>query len=335
MADPPRPGQLRPMRAVNGTTVPPGDGWAFEVKWDGMRAVAFLGSTGDDDVVLQSANLLDVTTRFPEVASGAERLRGRRAVVDGELVTFDDRGRPSFGRLQGRMHVAGAAEATRRAAITPVRYLVFDLLHLDGDDLMALPYAERRARLAELCPTTDPDTTWQVPAHHLGDGEVLREAAAAQGLEGLVAKRLESRYEPGRRSPAWRKVKVRRGQEVVIGGWLPGEGGREGRLGALLVGVQEDGRLRFAGRVGTGFSAAELDRLQVRLDGLATDRCPFDPPPPRGAAPRARWVRPELVADVEFGEWTEAGVLRHPSYRGLRADKDPAEVIREPDPGTN
>lgn len=325
MAPPPLPGHLPPMRAVNGgTTVPPGDDWAFEIKWDGMRAIAFATGGG---LALQSANLIDVTTRFPEVAPLGEALAGHTVVLDGELVAFDDRRRPSFGRLQGRMHVASAAEARRRVATTPVTYLVFDLLHVDGEDLMERPYLERRARLADLVPD---GSCWHVPAHHLADGEALLEAAAAQGLEGLVAKRVGSRYEPGRRSPVWRKVKVRRRQEVVVGGWLPGEGGRAGRIGALVIGVHEDGRLRYAGRVGTGFKDRDLVHLQGLLDPLRTERCPFDPPPPRGAAPGAVWVEPCLVADVEFGEWTEAGVLRHPSYLGLRADKDPADVVREP-----
>lgn len=327
MAPPPVPGHLPPMRAVSGgRDVPPGDDWAFEVKWDGMRAVGFALGGG---LVLQSANLIDVTGRFPEVLPLGEALGGRVAVVDGELVAFDDRGRPSFGRLQGRMHVGHPAEARRRVAATPVTYLVFDLLHLDGEDLMDLPYEERRARLVGTVPT---GSCWQVPAHHVGDGAALLAAAASQGLEGLVAKRLGSRYEPGRRSPAWRKVKVRRRQEVVVGGWLPGEGGREGRIGALVVGVHEGGALRFAGRVGTGFTDRELARLQGLLEPLRTERCPFEPPPPRGAAPKATWVEPRLVADVEFGEWTEAAVLRHPAYLGLRADKAPEDVVREPEP---
>lgn len=324
MAPPPQPGHLPPMRAVNGVTVPPGDDWAFEVKWDGMRAVAFATGGG---LVLQSANLIDVTARFPELAPLGDALAGRSVVLDGELVAFDERRRPSFGRLQGRMHVGSAAEARRRVAVTPVTYLVFDVLHVDGDDLTALPYVDRRDRLAEVVPE---GSCWHVPAHHLGDGEALLAAAAAQGLEGLVAKRVWSRYEPGRRSPAWRKVKVRRRQEVVVGGWLPGEGGRAGRIGALVVGVHEAGALRYAGRVGTGFKDRDLTHLQGLLDPLRTEDCPFDPPPPRGAAPRATWVEPRLVADVEFGEWTEAGVLRHPSFVGLRSDKDPADVVREP-----
>lgn len=327
MAPPPVPGRLPPMRAVSGgRDVPPGDDWAFEVKWDGMRAVGFMLGRG---LVLQSANLIDVTGRFPEVLPLGEALGGREAVVDGELVAFDDRDRPSFGRLQGRMHVAHPAEARRRVAATPVTYLVFDLLHLDGEDLMDRPYEERRARLVDTVP---PGSCWQVPAHHVGDGAALLAAATSQGLEGLVAKRLGSRYEPGRRSPAWRKVKIRRRQEVVVGGWLPGEGGREGRIGALVVGVHEAGRLRFAGRVGTGFTDRELARLQGLLEAIRTERCPFDPPPPRGAAPKATWVEPRLVAEVEFGEWTEAGVLRHPAYLGLRADKAPEDVVREPEP---
>jgi bifunctional non-homologous end joining protein LigD len=162
----------------------------------------------------------------------------------------------------------------------------------------------------------------------------LLAATDEQGLEGVVAKLEDSRYEPGARTRSWRKVKVRRHQEVVVGGWLPGEGNRSGRLGALLVGYHDaagdGGPLRFAGRVGTGFSDAELGRLGDRLEALATDECPFDPPPPRPEAARARWVRPELVAEVEYGEWTREDRLRHPSYLGLRHDKDAADVTREP-----
>ena len=171
---------------------------------------------------------------------------------------------------------------------------------------------------------------WWVPAHHVGDGEALHAHAKANGLEGLIAKRIDSPYVPGKRTPNWRKVKIRRGQELVVGGWLPGEGNRTGSLGALLVGYHDDTGLRYAGRVGTGFNEAELRRVQGRLDSLAADASPFveDPPPP--VRKKARWVRPEMVVQVEFGEWTVDGVLRHPSYLGERTDKDPRDVVREP-----
>jgi bifunctional non-homologous end joining protein LigD len=230
------------------------------------------------------------------------------------------------------MHIAAAAEAARKAVAAPVTYAVFDVLSLAGHDTCPLPYLDRRRLVADLVATTP---RWRVPAHH-DDGAALLEAARDGGLEGVMAKKLDSPYLPGKRSPAWRKVKVRRRQELVVGGWWPGEGARDGRLGSLLVGVHEPGPdggpgpLRYAGRVGTGFNAAELARLAGLLAPLAVEQCPFDPPPPRPVVRVARWARPELVVEVAFAEWTADGVLRHPSYLGQRTDKDPAEVVREP-----
>jgi bifunctional non-homologous end joining protein LigD len=317
------PTTLAPMKAVSGD-LPAGPGWGFEVKWDGMRALAFVEGGG---LRLQSANLLDVTAGWPELAPLARAL-GTTALLDGELVALGDDGHPSFGRLQQRMHVSSPAEAARRAATVPVTYVVFDLLHLGDHALLDLPLAERRRLLDEL---VEPGPSWRTSPVH-DDGPALLEAATGHGLEGVVAKRLDARYEPGRRSRLWRKIKVRREQEVVVGGWLPGEGGRSGRLGALLVGVHDrpGGTLRYAGRVGTGFSTTELDRLARRFGPLEADRCPFDPPPPRADLVRgARWIRPEVVAQVAFGEWTGDGRLRHPSYLGERTDVEPTEVVRE------
>jgi bifunctional non-homologous end joining protein LigD len=218
------------------------------------------------------------------------------------------------------MHLTSESQIRRLARAEPVAYVIFDLLHLDGRSLMALPYAERRARLLDL---RLEGPTWQTPAHHVGEGAALLEASRAQGLEGIVAKRLDCPYTPGRRSPAWVKVKNVRRTDVVIGGWLPGEGGRAGRLGALLVGYQEDGELRYAGRVGTGFDQAELARLGALLEPLARPTSPFSGrQPPK----ESRFVEPRLVATVDYGEWTQARTLRHPSYKGLRDDVDPSEV---------
>ncbi len=321
---------LTPMKAVSGT-VPTDDGWAFEVKWDGMRVLA---EVADGRLGLTSGNGIDVSARFPELAPLAGHLGGRTAVLDGEVVAFDDRGRSDFGRLQPRMHASGEDKVARLRATTPVVYVVFDLLRLDDRSLLDVPYVDRRTLLGDLVEATG---TWMVPAHQVGDGRALYDAATAQGLEGIIAKRLDSPYRPGKRSPAWRKCKVRRQQEVVIGGWTPGEGGRSATLGSLLVGVGdpggEGGPLRFAGGVGTGFTMDILADLQDRLTALATDDCPFDPVPPRGVVRTARWAEPRLVAEVAFAEWTTDGRLRHPSYLGLRMDKDPADVVREPDPG--
>ncbi len=321
------PRTLAPMKATAGD-LPLGEGWTYEVKWDGMRALAFVE---DGALRVQSANLRDVTVSWPELAGLPAALPAGAVLLDGELVATDDAGRPSFGRLQQRMHVAVAAEAARRANEVPVSYVVFDVLHLDGHDLTALPLADRRRLLHEL---VEPAPRWRPSPVH-DDGPALRQAADEQGLEGVVAKRADSRYEPGARVRTWVKVKVRRHQEVVVGGWLPGEGTRSGALGALLVGVHDapgdGGPLRYAGRVGTGFSDAELGRLGALLGPLETDICPFDPPPPRPDVSRgARWVRPELVAEVAYGEWTGDHRLRHPSYLGLRTDKDPGDVTRDP-----
>jgi bifunctional non-homologous end joining protein LigD len=321
------PSPFAPMKAVSGP-VPTDDGWAFEVKWDGMRLLADI----DASVHLTSGSGRDATGQFPELDALVDHLDGHRVVLDGEVVALDGHGRSNFGRLQPRMLTSDPSKVGLLAAETPATFVIFDLLHLDGHDTIDLPYVNRRRLLTDL---VEPDAGWMVPAHRVGDGADLFAAAAAQGLEGIMAKRLDSPYRPGKRSPAWRKCKVRRGQEVVIGGWTPGDGGRARRLGSLLVGVRdpgdEGGPLRFAGGVGTGFTDATLADLQARLGPLATNACPFDPPPTGAHVRHARWVTPELVAQVEFAEWTTDGRMRHPSYLGLRTDKKPAAVVREPD----
>ncbi len=311
------------MRAISGELPPDGE-WAFEIKWDGVRAISFVE---DGTIRLQSSNLIDISGRYPELRGVGGALRGHTAILDGEIVIFDDAGRPSFGLLQHRMHLASPREARERAAEMPVCYLLFDVLHVDGEDVTPLHYVERRQRLEQLAPSGG---CWQVPPWHAGDGAALLEAARERGLEGLVAKRMQSRYEPGKRSPNWRKIKVRREQEFVVGGWAPGEGNRAGYLGALLLGVYDNGVLRYVGKVGTGFKERDLRMLQTMLAERAVDTCPFDPPPPKPIARVARWVRPDLVAQVAFGEWTSEGILRHPSYLGLRDDKAAEDVVREP-----
>lgn len=310
------PADLLPMKAVSGDLPPDGDeGWAYEIKWDGMRLLAYVDPGGPTPLRLQTTRGHDAAPRWPELAGLADAV-GRSAVLDGEVVVLDEDGRSDFGRLQTRRY--------------PVTFIVFDLLWFDGNELIALPYLDRRRLLTGLVDEGDEATPWRVPAHHVGDGRTLYEHAEAAGLEGLIAKRTDSPYLPGKRSPAWRKVKVRRGQELVVGGWLPGEGNRSGSLGALLVGHYDDAGLRYAGRVGTGFDAAELRRLQPRLDDRAVDDSPFVdelPPPVRKVA---RYVRPELVVQVQFAEWTTEGRLRHPAYIGERDDKDPRDVVREP-----
>jgi bifunctional non-homologous end joining protein LigD len=328
-ADPdrePMPERLLPMLAGAGSLPRDESRWSFEVKWDGVRAIAYVKP---GRLRLESRNLNDITDAYPEVRGILRDLGMREAVFDGEIVAFDANGRPSFERLQRRMHVTSAGVVRRLAASTPVVYAIFDLLYLDGHSLMALPYQQRRARLEEL---ELGGAAWRVPAAHPGRGQGLLDATAAQGLEGIVAKRLDSRYEPGRRTGAWVKIKHTRRQELVICGWLPGEGRRVNRIGALLMGhwtasPQEGGQLRYAGRVGTGFAERALADLAQRLAPLRRDDSPFDEAPklPRNAV----FVEPELVAEIEFREWTSEGVMRAPSFKGLRDDKEAVQVVRE------
>jgi bifunctional non-homologous end joining protein LigD len=298
--------------------------WAFEVKWDGVRAICH---SEPGRMRLHSRNLLDITPRYPEVGRLNRALSHHRAILDGEIVALDAEGKPSFGALQRRMHVGSESTVRRLAKDSPVTYVIFDLLWLDGHSLMDLPYTERRARLAEL--ELGDNGRWRVPDYVVGHGEQLLAATEQQGLEGVIAKRLDAPYEPGRRTPCWLKIKNVDRQEVVVGGWVPGDGKRRDRIGALLVGVRDDdGSLRHVGRVGTGFTEAELDRLADRLRPLEREDSPFAPGGPK--IPRgAVFADPELVAEVEFREWTDGGQLRAPSYKGLRDDKPAELVVRE------
>jgi bifunctional non-homologous end joining protein LigD len=307
----PMPERVAPMLARLGSLPRDEQNWGFEVKWDGVRAIAYVEP---GRLRLESRNGNDITARYPEVSGLKEALGARAAVLDGEIVAFDDEGRPSFERLQQRMHVASDARVRRLAASSPVVYVLFDLLYLDGENLMALPYEERRTRLDALELKA---SGWQTPAYHR-EGSALLEATRAQGLEGVVAKRLDCPYEPGKRSSGWVKVKHVHSEAFLIGGWLPGEGRRRDRIGALLVGQRdEDGALRYAGRVGTGFTEATLEDLARRLAPLERDESPFvGRQPPREAI----FVEPRLSAEVEFRERTNSGTLRAPSFKGLRAD---------------
>jgi bifunctional non-homologous end joining protein LigD len=319
----PLPEKIVPMMAQLGKLPRDDERWAFEIKWDGVRAICH---SEPGRMRLHSRNLLEITPRYPELARLNRALSHHRAVLDGEVVALDADGKPSFGALQRRMHVTAESTVRRLARETPVTYVIFDLLWLDGHSLMELPYEERRARLSDL--QLGDGERWRVPDYIVGHGAQLLAATEQQGLEGVIAKRLESTYEPGRRSPSWVKVKNLYRQEVVVGGWVPGDGRRRDRIGALLVGVREDGELRHTGRVGTGFTEKELDRLSTLLAPLERVDSPFAPGGPK--IPRnAVFVEPKLVAEVEFREWTEGGQLRAPSYKGLRDDKDAELVVRE------
>lgn len=310
------PEKVEPMLATAGD-LPPSDGWAFEIKWDGVRAVAYVEG---GRIRLSSRNSTNITPRYPELSPLGRALSTHEVILDGEVVSFED-GIPSFQRLQRRMHLTSEAQVRRLSQTEPVVYIIFDLLWLDGHSLLALPYSDRRKLLAKL-ELNGP--TWQSPAHHVGDGAALLAASRAQGLEGIVAKRLDCPYTPGKRSSGWIKVKNKKTADVVVGGWMPGEGGRSGRLGALVVGFYEDGELRYAGRAGSGFTDAELKRVQALLEARARERSPFTagPKPPK----QVRYVEPELVASVEFTDMTNDGTLRHPVYKGLRDDIAPEDV---------
>ncbi|NUS63525.1 MAG: DNA ligase [Saccharothrix sp.] len=300
--------------------LPTGPGWAFEFKWDGVRAVAYVRG---GRVRAMTRNDLEVSATYPEVGALTTLLGEHEAVLDGEIVALGARKQPDFGRLQSRMHVArpGADLLVR----VPVVYYVFDLLHVDGRSLLGVPYAQRREELAAL--GLDGRAEVRVPPSFTDvDGSDVLAVAEDYGLEGVVAKRVTSRYEPGRRSTAWVKVPLLRTQEVLIGGWRPGDGRRAGTIGSLLLGVPSDDGLRYVGKVGTGFTHSALLALQERLEPLARRGSPFVDQVPADHARRAHWVRPELVGEVEYRTWTADGRLRHSSWRGLRPDKAPGDV---------
>ena len=291
---------VAPMKATLGTMPASDDGWAYEIKWDGYRTLAFVDG---DRVRLQSSNLIDVTHKYPELHELPGAVAAERAILDAELVVLDDLGRPRFELIQRHEHQAAL--------------FVFDVLSLDGHDTIVLPYEDRRRLVGDVLERGE---NWMVPAHRIGDGQALLEATEAQELEGIMAKRLGSTYKPAARTKEWRKVKHRRRTEVVIGGYTPGAGNRTGSFGALLVGRWLDrpgGTLSFAGGVGSGFTHRRLDELWARFADLRTDECPFDPLPPTSYRKGTTWLRPELSAIVEITEFTNEGFVRQAAFIDL------------------
>jgi bifunctional non-homologous end joining protein LigD len=312
------------MLATAGTLPARDAGWAYEMKWDGIRALAFVAG---GSVRLVSRTGRDISQTYPELAGLAGAVPAAQAVLDGEIVAFGDNEWPEFEALQQRMNISSAAQARILATQVPVSYLAFDLLWLDEKPRTDLPYVARRAELDGL---DLHGGNWQAPPSFLGEsGADIQVVSRQHGLEGIMAKRQQSRYEPGRRSQSWLKIKNLRRQEFVIGGWKPGEGGRAGGIGSLLVGVQDEPGLVYCGHVGTGFTQQTLQMLAGRLAPLRRDTSPFATGVPAVDARSAQWVEPELVGEIAFAGWTRSGRLRAPSFKGLRDDKDPAEVVRE------
>lgn len=328
-ASPPIAASLAPMLAENGS---PGVARALsdpswvEVKWDGIRA---MGTWTQGRMLLHARRGTDITARYPEItADGAPFLPVSDAVVDGEIVAFDAHGRPSFSLLQNRMHLTRPREIEREVVRTPIVYMLFDLLRLDGHDLTGMPLRERRTLLEDVI--ADLDAPVQIPPV-FDDVDAALAASREFGLEGVVVKDPQSRYRPGQRSPSWLKLKHTRMQEAVIVGIRPGKGDRESTLGSLLLAVPDPrrgGELRYVGRVGTGFTDRILHDLLKRLEPLRVASAPLDGVPAPDASD-ALWVSPEIVGEVEFANWTPDGVLRHARWRGLRPDKTAAEIVVE------
>jgi bifunctional non-homologous end joining protein LigD len=298
------------MLATATTALPEGDEWAYEMKWDGYRAIV---EAREGWLRIVSRRGIDLTATYSELAPLADAIGVDDVVLDGELVVLDDAGRPSFAALQQHEHAA--------------TFMIFDVLRIDGRDVTALSWRERRAVLERLALRGG---TWQTPPVVEGDAEHALDTARRLGLEGVVAKRVDAPYLPGRRTTTWQKLKLKARQELVVGGWLPGEGRLSGTVGALLVGYYERpgaGALTYAGRVGSGIDDAGRDALATHLARRTTS--PFASTP---RLPSPVWVEPDVVAEVEFTEWTSDGVLRQPVFLALRDDKDPAEVTRELSP---
>ncbi|MEW1984096.1 ATP-dependent DNA ligase [Pseudarthrobacter oxydans] len=319
----PGPGEYRPMMATSGDVAAlQGSDWQFELKWDGVRAIL----VADEKAIrIFSRNGNDVTRSYPELAD-RQCWPDQPFVADGEIIAVGPSGRPDFGLLQGRMKLTRPADVARARTAIPVQLMLFDLLNDGGTDLRRLPLATRRQRLEEFftpsgCPVgLSPVLEEQV--------EHILESARELGLEGVMAKRTDSRYVSGQRTRTWTKLKVEQTQEVVVGGWRPGKGGRQDTVGSLLVGIPDGRKLQYAGRVGSGFSSRELAELRQTVERLARKTSPFQDVPREDAAD-AHWISPELVGEVTYSEWTGTGRLRHPVWRGWRLDKEPSEVVRE------
>ena len=327
----PLPDFVKPMLATLTESAFDDPDWLYEIKLDGYRVEAVVHPKG---IRVWTRNHIDAATYFPDLAEATDWIAAREAVVDGEVVALDPEGRPDFSLLQDRTGMRGLEAATGRRSpdgprltaderkAIPLAYMVFDLLHLDGRSLLDVPLEERKRLLRRVI---RPHPMVRYAGHVVGEGEAFVRAAADRGLEGVVAKRRGSRYEPGKRSRDWLKIKLRREQELVVAGWLPGKGSA-GELGSLIVAVNADGRLHHAGQVGSGFTASMRRQLLDALQPIRRDDSPLDPVP---RLPAARWVEPRIVIRAEFAEWTSDGLLRQAAFKGIEVGKEPAAVVRE------
>jgi bifunctional non-homologous end joining protein LigD len=321
------PAGIDPMLAVLAPSLPPDEeNYGYEFKWDGIRALCYWDGRR---LRLESRNRLEMTHRYPELHVLGDALGSRTAILDGEIVALDDNDRPSFPLLQQRMHVNDARDIERLGHDVPIRYLVFDLIYLDGRTVTDRTYVHRRDLLEQL---TLVGPTWQVPPAHFGEGEgeVMLAAARESGLEGVVAKRLDSVYEVGRRSPDWLKIKVVARQEFVVGGWVPQGGTDLSHIGSLLIGYYEPAGnkkvLRFAGGVGTGFDQRWHRTLTSMLKPLTRATSPFADPVPKAGK---LFVEPLVVVEVEYRRWPAGGMVHQAAFKGIRTDKKPRQVVRE------
>lgn len=294
--------------------------YGFEIKWDGLRAIVYIDSS---NVTILSRNSKDITSQYPEVAGVGQALEVGSYILDGEIIAFGQDSKPSFSQLQHRMGLSSAKRIRAMMQQIPVTYIIFDILFSHGESLIHLPYSERRSRL-EALELASP--YWQTPAYSR-DGNGLLAISLRLGLEGIMAKNLGSPYTPGKRTGAWLKIKNQQRQEFIIGGWLAGAGSRQGLIGSLLVGYYDaNSQLRYAGAVGTGFTVKTLKTLALLLAPLSQPNNPFVDQPPQK---EIHFVQPKLIGEFEFTEWTPNSTLRHPSFKGLRNDKNPLEIVRE------
>ncbi|GAB3928061.1 ATP-dependent DNA ligase [Microlunatus endophyticus] len=324
--EPDFPPEIKPMLASTTDSIDFTDPaeWAYEMKWDGVRAICYLAA---GRAKIMSRRGLDVTANYPEIADALPGIDVQDAILDGEIVALDENGRPSFSRLQNRINLSSPADVARARRQTAVQLVVFDVPYLNGKSLVKHSYDDRRAELEKLIT----GGRIQLPPSFEGDLEAAEIASKSLGMEGLVAKRRGSTYQPGSRARTWIKIKNFRTQEVVIGAWRPGNGRRATTVGSVLVGIPIDGdhhRLRYIGRVGSGFSDAELERITELFASMEQPE-PTLVDVPRLDARDAHWIEPELVGEVTYAEWTDDGRMRFPVWRGFRPDKSPEDVVVE------